>query len=301
MNRIKLLTLIFIFVFIASGCSNHKIDKTQINKDYKNNNSIIDVELSNNKDSNKSDNINYYPLVYNGVLLGGYGNGLWHSSSEIYLELNGEEKYKIYTFDTLIGEGKGNKPMFQDSPPPDLINIDIDYQEEYLNGDYVALTSDWNAIPRIPKIQNNEIETYKEIVKEILQNNGIDKNIPINIKQNIKVDLEGDGVDEVIIMAENVSPLAGYLQNNSYSILFIRKTIDSEAKNIFIAKDIVVTDEEYIESVAMSYNIKSIIDANGDGVMELLIESAYYEGVGYSLYEIKNDDIKLLLSNEDGV
>lgn len=126
------------------------------------------------------------------------------------------------------------------------------------------------------------------------------ENIPINITQLIKVDFEGDGVDEVIIAAKNISPLTGYLKNNDYSILLVRKLINNKVETFFIAKDIIVTDKPFEFLTPTTYEPKFLIDADGDGALELLMKSSYYEGVGYLLYKWNGRKFELVLENGIG-
>ncbi|WP_105619878.1 hypothetical protein [Vallitalea okinawensis] len=327
MNKISLVALLFLLVCAMSGCSSEALepinkieveqseieqtemikkveekDAEQIEKEPAESNTAKEDKVTSKKEESiDSGDVFYNPIVYNGILLGGYSEGSWYEASEIYQEIQGGNKYKIYGLNGYIGEGVGKKPILQKDEAWEPVKIYIKCKEELTNDDYIALNSNYNAMPRIPIMQSNESKTYKEIVKEILMNNGMDESIPINIIQNIKIDLEGDGVDEVIVMAENVSSSAGYQLNNTYSILFVRKIIDNEVKTMFIAKDIVATDEDYVESIAMTYEIKSIVDVDADGIMELLVKFTYYEGYGYRLYKFENEEMNSVGCYSEGV
>lgn len=45
----------------------------------------------------------------------------------------------------------------------------------------------------------------------------------------------------------------------------------------------------------------SLIDLNGDGKMEVVIEFQYYEGYGIIVYELNGAQIEHVISNSDGV
>jgi len=42
------------------------------------------------------------------------------------------------------------------------------------------------------------------------------------------------------------------------------------------------------------------VDADGDGVMEIVVNYRYYEGGGARLYQLKGDKVDLLLSEDWG-
>lgn len=293
MKRLTILVAITLLIMGTSGCKD--IQNTDLSKQQDESSINLDEQ---NKIQNDEINISktdeaISPIIFNNILLGGYHEGKWSTPSDVFGILSQKEIYKIYSLNSFIGEAAATEYLI-DKENTDLVHIDVKPKEDI--SEYTAISCDWDALPRTPIKQSNESEVYEEYVKQILQDNGLTDDIPINIKQNIRVDFEGDGIDEVIIMAENVSPLTGYLKNNDYSFLVVRKLINNVVENIYIAKDIVQTDNDFIESIALTYTVKSIIDTNGDGIMELLVEIAYYEGVSYELYEIRNDGSNLLMS-----
>ena len=43
-----------------------------------------------------------------------------------------------------------------------------------------------------------------------------------------------------------------------------------------------------------------LVDANGDGVMEILADYTYYEGGGERLYQLKGEKVELVLAEDWG-
>ncbi len=163
--------------------------------------------------------------------------------------------------------------------------------------DSITLSDQWNMMPRIPVNQNLMNEKYQELVGSILSENGIVNDLKINIIQNLKVDIEGDGTDEVVIVAENIDPKVSNFSNEAYSIVFIRKIIDDEVETIFLAKDVIGTDESDFEQVSVSRRVIGVIDSDGNGELELLIESVSMDGLDYGLYQFHNNTFQLLLNS----
>ena len=61
----------------------------------------------------------------------------------------------------------------------------------------------WDVQPRKATVMKPGNATYQGIVKKFLAAQGLNVETP-NIVQLFKVDLEGDGVDEVLICAQNI-------------------------------------------------------------------------------------------------
>jgi hypothetical protein len=51
----------------------------------------------------------------------------------------------------------------------------------------------------------------------------------------------------------------------------------------------VITDAEH--AFLISFTVGTVADLNGDGKMEIVVDSAYYEGLGVEVWEYVNDDL----------
>lgn len=237
---------------------------------------------------------NYHPIIVNGMFIGGYGNGKWLDSNDLYKRLSSKERFKIYSREKFLGEAAGIK---QGDNADEMIGLDsISCKED----DYFAIQCGWNPLPRLPKSLNVNNESYRKIIRGILDENNIKKSIPVRIKQIMKFDIEGDGIDEVIIAAENISPLKAYSHNQDYSLLILRKIVNGKVRNIIMKKDIVITNKEYEELTPLTYQAKYVMDADGDGHMEMIVEMQYYEGISYGLYKMIDGKTECLLLNTIG-
>lgn len=104
----------------------------------------------------------------------------------------------------------------------------------------------------------------------------------------IKVDLEVDGVDEVIIVAENLDYRNTYLDENDYSMIFIRKTINDKGENLFLFNDFVPSNFESKENITINHEVLSLIDS--DGKLEIIMKSESMDGKAYTLYKLLNNN-----------
>jgi len=242
-----------------------------------------------------AENIKYYPIIVKGVLLGGYGNGTWWEHDNLFKRLSDKQTYQIYSLTEKIGIATGEKiSKKEEYEPPRIIII----HPKYRRSEHYAISCDWNPLPRLPKILSNNNEAYRKIVQDILHEHKI-KNVP-NIEQIIQVDLEGDGNNEVIIVAKKTTADFSFF-NNEYSFLLVRKMIQGKVKNIFLEEEFIINNDECMQIPPSSYRIRGLFDADGDGILEILVETWYFEGGGYLLYKWDGSNFQLVLSNVDGL
>jgi hypothetical protein len=131
------------------------------------------------------------------LLLGGTVNGKWRESYEIGPVLEGGERYRLYDLTRCLGSATGTKPKR---------NEDFGYQEMELSPlpksleGLIAVGGEWNGLPRVPRALPLDGPVYREAVAALLKTKGIAKP-DVTIRQLLRVDLEGDGPEEVLITA----------------------------------------------------------------------------------------------------
>lgn len=179
-----------------------------------------------------------------------------------------------------------------------------------------------NSNPRQATALSTKNPTYNKIIREYLARNGLPDAEP-NIVQIFKVDLEGDGVDEVVICAQNIldnaseavtwepgKPLsvgAGFPEGSKkgqYSLILLRKVVDGKVREIPLDQFIALKDGGPIDPVwspPYLHKIYQFVDLNGDGVMEIITGEDSYESYSYSLFEIKGDKAVRTLLEDMGI
>ena len=231
------------------------------------------------------------PLVVTGFgALGWWDGSNWvQVDSGTALPVAGGEDYQV-AFVGLEATIGGGAPTTLCEP---LDNPGVELENELVLGDWpgplgVAVSASWILVPHLVE----EIEddgTYAAFASELLAERGLDVPEP-PIKQLLQVDLEGDGVNEVLVVAEDVS--AGlFAEDGDYSIAFMRRTVQGDVRTAILGESVVVTADS---PVVNSFSVGAVADLNGDGRMEVVLSTAYYEGVGVDVFEYVDDDLGLI-------
>jgi hypothetical protein len=231
------------------------------------------------------------PLIAAGFgALGWWDGGGWVQVDEsTSLPVSGEEDYQI----ALLGldartTGSGEELLCEPLDNPGVI-----FANEEVLGDWpgpfgVAISADWVLVPHLVQ-ETTDDGTYATVASELLAERGLTVATP-PIKQVIRFDLEGDGVNEVLVVAEDV-PGDLLAEVGDYSIAFLQKVVGGEVATSVIGESVVTELAEGETPFVLSFTVAAVADLNDDSRMEIVLDSAYYEGVGVEVWEYVNDDI----------
>jgi hypothetical protein len=148
----------------------------------------------------------------------------------------------------------------------------------------VAIDSTLEPLPRPVEVLAPDNEIYRQVVANILREQGITEPEVI-ITQAVQADLEGDGVDEILLTATRLSqPGLPVVEAGDYSMLLMLKQIEGQIEPFLVDAQVYLGDAEQV--TPYTYEITSILDANGDGSMEVVAEASYYEGNIATLYRV---------------
>ncbi len=129
-----------------------------------------------------------------------------------------------------------------------------------------------------------ENERYRQVLKEYLAGIGVKEEF--RLTDVTKIDLEGDGQDEVFVQAYHDADMI----ENSEGVLYMRKVMEGEVRSFIIP----ITEPT---AAADHLKIEGFFDLNGDGTKELLISTM---GIGYHsylVYEFKNNGFTRVFEN----
>lgn len=246
-----------------------------------------------------SENGNIHPILScSNRIIGGTIDGKYVDAITMAECIGGGEEYRLYSMTDYLGRYKGLKNEVRFS------NADYYIEFEAQNEAVFGVLGNWNALPRIPTIKENNFEEYNLIIKELLSRNGLES-AEISIKKALTIDVERDGTDEAFIVAgnlidkdyEEISNGTFKDADSKYSIVLMLKRIDGYEKSI-------VVSECYKGTV--EYDISYLADVDGDGEIELSVNeldmsTGIMEAEGYPLstdniYDIMEDKLIEVIS-----
>lgn len=111
----------------------------------------------------------------------------------------------------------------------------------------------------------------------------------VQITDLYKVDLEGDGVDEVVFVADSAPGEFSIEGPGSfYSFVGVRKvSADQKARTILLFEHKGELARDEMNPMAQLHGtLQGFTDLEGDGVLEIVVGDAYYEGSGSTVYSV---------------
>ena len=227
-----------------------------------------------------------------GCVIGGVQDHRWIATDKFENSIKAPLKLELYTFlnhqtQTFVSEAAECHLSWKPETGAEL------------PGGIAIQSPNWNPLPRTPRPISANDPTYVTVVRNILLSSGL-KNPEVKITEGYKIDLDGDGNDEVVIVASHfkhgVSELTGIGHETAagdYALVLVRKIVAGKVQNIFLVKDI--RRAANTAGLPRAYHLSAIADLNGDGRMEIALYSAYYEGSSSDIFELNGTKLKAVL------
>lgn len=242
-----------------------------------------------------------HPLVDldSGMLLGGSVGGRWVKATALARSMKGGESYRTYGARRLAGSARGTKPESQGAPCDDTLFLKVAPDKGEL-----AVGASWNAMPRAPQVMSLDQPVYRGAVASWLKQHGIARPV-VRLQQVWRVDLDGDGEAEVLVSAVNHQGRAADFDNVSsasragdYSVVLLRKMVGGALKTMVLDAEVFPKARTF--NAPNIARIAGIVDANGDGKMEVVLRGRYYEGNWVLVHEVRGDKAVEVLSEGCG-
>src|SRR6266403_2026910 len=232
--------------------------------------------------------------VQSGYLFGAISDAKWIKADETAKLIGDETTYRVYGLTQALGEAKGGKPKAVEDVCTDTLSVSLLPKPEK---GVIALAAPWNALPRKPRIADTTQQVYVDAVRDFLKTKKIEQP-KVKIDNILRVDLDGDGEDEVLISATNYSskdesvPMRS--PAGSYSMVLLRRVVAGTVKTQLVEGEFYPKATGY--GAPNVYKVVATLDLDGDGKLEVVVASNYYEGEATTIYRCDPKKVDALLS-----
>jgi hypothetical protein len=228
-----------------------------------------------------------------GLIIGAHAGGKWLSSEQAGKAVEPGRKYRLFTLTGKTGDAVGGKAAPNAEVCPDVWEQTLQPATEK---SAIALAVPWNPMPRTAKASDKTQELYVKAARDFLVGKGITKPV-VKITQLLRIDLDGDNEDEVLLSAthypgeEGESP--SQAEAGNYSFVLLRRVVDGKVQTRLV-------DGEFYPKASESrtpyrYEVSGLLDLDGDGRLEITIYSAYYEGATVTVWRFSAGKLNKVL------
>jgi FG-GAP repeat len=238
--------------------------------------------------------------VESAYLFGAISDGKWIKADETAKSIGDETTYRVYGLTQALGEAKGGKPKRPEGAPcEETVAVSLSPKPE--NG-VIAIAAPWNALPRKPQVIDPTQKIYVDAVRDFLKTKGIEQP-KVKIDNIVRVDLDGEGEEEVLISAANYFGKADRVPMRSpagsYSMVLLRRVVAGKVETQLVAGEFhpkaYVSKEASFDAPSI-YKVIATLDLDGDGKLEVVVGSDYYEGEEMTIYRCDPKKVEALLS-----
>ncbi|MBK8036978.1 MAG: hypothetical protein IPK22_07550 [Verrucomicrobiaceae bacterium] len=230
-------------------------------------------------------------------VIGGHADGRWLNSEAAGRRLPAKTSYRLFTLAGEIGRASAGKAAPEADVCPDVWMQKLTPAPD-LKHRAIGVNASWDPMPRKPEKLKTDDAALVQAVARLLATKGITQS-KVQIQQAYRVDLPSAGAPIEIITATRYANAAELMetQPGDYSFVAIRAAGETSlrlvAGEFYPAKD--------PEAAPSIYDLAGLLDLNGDGTLEVLVHTAYYEGGGTQIWQWHDGRLEQVLAFDCGV
>ncbi len=221
------------------------------------------------------------------MIIGGYMGGRFVDAKTAAADFKMRSNYRFYGVGVVEGESSGTAEFMVYSEQCQSNTISFFGATGPIGlGPRVT----WEPTPTTPEMMDSNDRAVTAVAREYLRSKGI-ANPVIEIKQALRVDLDGDGLDETIISARHIDAredMSQLIGKGSYSFLIIRKMVAGKMTNIVIGSEVFTRDTKMEQQSPKDYEVTAVLDLDADGTMEIVVYTREYESAYSQVFKVKD-------------
>lgn len=225
------------------------------------------------------------------ILLGGTENGVWMDAAAAAARLSGGEVYNLYSPAGLAGTAVGTAPI-QDMPCGQYI---LQWDPPLSAASLIGLGGGWDALPRSPEDPPiSDFRIYTDAASGFMASMDFPVPDPLRLTRLVLADLDGDGPMEALISASRFSEdtLHDAAAGDFSMVLLFR---EAAAETTLIIGNFFPKAKSL--AFPKAYSILSMLDLNGDGWMEVIVDVSRWEGGGTLVFAYNGVTADLVLDS----
>jgi hypothetical protein len=232
----------------------------------------------------------YVDHYYSFQLLGAYADGTWMKDEDVFDNFAYEQAVDVYDLNGFYGNTLIHD--ITELAPPYCGSMYIGSDMDTSSGWQFAFYQGWQVTQRPWTDISVDSDYYMEAVADWLSAQGIAAP-NVQITRVVRVDLEGDGIDEVFISAsyfKSPNPESPLTEYGDYSIVLLRKVSGDAVITLPVVADVYHFSQPEA-AYPYTYLLSSFLDLNQDGNLEVILDVTRWEGYGILVFEIKGSEI----------
>ena len=237
--------------------------------------------------------------VDEGQLFGASRGDEWMPADRAAEHVEAGQRYRLVRLTDTLGTRTGSAPTpARETCDNPTVRID---SRPLAGRDVIAVGGGWNPLPRVPRVQDTTQTVYRAAVAEHLRRQGLEiDDAAVTLDQVLRVDLDGEGTMDVLLVSHRARGSATSAQANDYGLVLLRTLVDGEVRQRTL-------EAEYYREACLgdcapsTFRVAAVLDANGDGTMEVVTATSYFEGRGKRVYAVDDGKPERVLSWRCGV
>jgi hypothetical protein len=233
--------------------------------------------------------------VREGYLVGAIDEGKWIEAKRAVESMKVGSTLPIYDLSGQVGKVDVVKVENEGEPCPQTPFVILDPKQPERG--VIAFAPKWNPLPRKAQTLDVAQDVYVDLVRKFLIEHKI-RDPVVNITQILRIDLDGDGEDEVLISATHYERESDEVPNasgaNTYSFVMLRRVVGGKVKTELVVGEFYPKAKKF--NAPNKYEVAALLDLNGDGKIDIVVHSTYYEGDEIDIFECGKSSVKKVLS-----